>query len=529
MALELEKNLIKRVAVGDIIRRNAARLPDKEAVIEERDNRKTRYTYKELNSQANCFAWAMRGLGLKKGDRVATICGNSTELVVVIFGLAKAGMVWVPVNPGLSIKDIAYIVRHSEAKAVIADNVLCPAVKQIDTEIPELKHYFYIPVTDDPVPGLFQDFYQLMASGFPKEMDDVIIEDRDLVQIMYTSGTTAAPKGVMLSHLSVFIVSLCNIIEMEFFRDSVVSALMPLFHAAEHAFMMSTLHAGAKLVVMRGFDAVKLLANVQREKMTRIFCLPMMYRALLDHPDIDKYDLSSLRHCTYAMTPMDRRTLEEAIDKFGARFCLPTGQTEAYPSSNNFKPEWQLIKKGNYWGESAMVFDTAVLDEEGNMLPPGQVGEIAWRSPAIMEGYYKDPKATEDSWRSGWHRSQDLGCFDEDGLLVFMDRKKDMIKSGGENVPSIKVERVILADPRVESAAVIGLPHPQWIEAITAFVVPRAGSKVTGEDIIQHCKKELGRFEVPKAVIFVDSLPRTTTGKLQKHIVRNQYQDFYNK
>ena len=527
MVSELERNLIQRVAVGDIIRRQAGRLPDKEALVEVRENRTVRLTYREFNAHTNRLGRALRALGLRQGDRVATVCANSAEFVITAYGLAKAGMVWVPVNPGLGPHDIKYILNHSEARAVVVDDVLTRLVEGLTAELPLVEHFVYLPVTGAPVPERYREFWSLLEQGAPDEIEDVIIRDRDLVQIMYTSGTTAAPKGVMHSHLSIFVVSLANCIELEIFRDRVTSCLMPFFHSAQHTLTTSSFHAGAKVVVLRGFDATRVLETIQREKITNLFMLPAMYRALLDHPEFDRYEVSSVQHCIYAMTPMDQRTLEEAQARLGARFALGTGQTEAYPSSNNFLPEWQLTKRGNYWGLSSPVFDTAVMDDEGRLLPRGQVGEIVWRSPAVMEGYWKDPAATEEGFKYGWRHSGDMGYFDEDGLLVFVDRKKDMIKTGGENVPSIKVERVILSDPRVQGCAVIGLPHPRWIEGVTAIVEPKPGARLTEQDIIDLCKRELSGFEVPKAVIFVESLPRTTTGKVQKHVLRQQYRDFY--
>jgi len=199
---------------------------------------------------------------------------------------------------------------------------------------------------------------------------------------------------------------------------------------------------------------------------------------------------------------------------------LGTGQTECFPATNVFEASQHLDKSGNYWGLSTVALDTCVMDDNGNILPPGEVGEIVWRGPGVMEGYYKDEEATVESRKFGWHHSGDLGSFDEDGQLLFVDRKKDMIKTGGENVASIKVELAILGDHRVDQVAVVGLPDERWIEAVTAFVIPMKGSQITEQDIIQLCKRELGKFEVPKKVIFMDSLPVTSTGKVRKNILR---------
>jgi len=257
--------------------------------------------------------------------------------------------------------------------------------------------------------------------------------------------------------------------------------------------------------------------------------LPMMYKAILHHPKRKDYDLSSLRTCLYAMAPMDRSTLEMLIEELGGEFALGTGQTEIYPATMVFKPEEQLRRFGSYWGTSSLINDTAVMDEKGNILSKGQIGEIVHRGPNVMIGYLNNEQATEESQKFGWHHTGDLGYWDEDGQLVFVDRKKDMIKTGGENVASIQVEQVLLMHSKVVNAVVVGLPHERWSEAVTAFVVPKPDVEISEEEILEHCKQHLGTFQVPKSVIFFEQLPMTSTGKIQKHILRKQYHDFYDK
>lgn len=527
MDLSLGQNLIQRVAVGDILRRSAGRRPQKEAVVEYRGGERMSLTFSQLNEACSRFARAVRGLGLRKGDRVATICLNSTEYVISLYGLAKGGFVFVPVNPGLNPRELAYILNHSEAKALMVDDAFTPFVGKYLDQIPNIKHYISLPVSGQPAGPPFIDFNDLVAGADGTEIEDVIIGDRDILQIMYTSGTTAMPKGVLISNLNVYITALQNTIELRVDSEGVITTLMPIFHCAQHTLLTTALLACSKSIIMRGFDPEGLMKIIQAEKVTWLFALPMMYRYMLDHPSVNDYDLSTLKICVYAMTPMDRRTLEDARKRIKSTFILATGQTEAYPGTNYFNPDWYPEKEGNIWGMSSPNYDTAVMDDDGGIVPPGQVGEIVWRGPGVMEGYYKDPEATEQARKFGWHHSGDQGYYDEDGMLVFVDRKKDMIKTGGENVPSIRVEVTILANPGVESAAVIGLPHPHWAEAVTAVVVPRKGSGLTEKDIIDWCKKELGGFQVPKAVVFADDLPRTTTGKVKKHELRQKFAGHY--
>ncbi len=524
---DIRDNLIQRVAVGDIFRRRAAISGDQTAVAQLRGDNKIGLTYKELNGRLNQFVRGMREKGFQKGDRIALLCLNSIEFLIAVYGCAKGGFVAVPVNPGLSPKQITYILDHAEAGALIADDQLAPLADQAVESLSGIKQKIALPVTDTAFPDTYTDFNDLLHGQSEDEVEDVVINDRDTFEILYTSGTTADPKGVMVSHLSVFIMSLTNAIEFDLPRKIHHLNLLPLFHCAQQTFTTTCLHVGGQVVLMRAFEPGAMLKTIEEEKIQVLFCLPAMYRALLDHPRIKETDLSTVKKCIYAMTPMDQRTLSEGINVFGADFLLGTGQTECFPSTNTFRPEWQLEKSGNFWGESALTLDTAVMDDNGNLLSKNQVGEIVWRGPAVMNGYLKNPEATETSRMHGWHHSGDLGYFDDDNLLAFVDRKKDMIKTGGENVPSIKVERAILSDPRVAGVCVVGLPHEKWIEAVTAFVEPAPGQEITEDEIMALCRNELGKFEVPKKIVFVKELPKTSTGKLKKHIIRNEYTNLY--
>ena len=443
-------------------------------------------------------------------------------------GLAKGGFVWVPLNPGFSPRDLAWMISDSKAQVLVVDELLVPKILHIMDDINNVKHFISIPIPRKTDSAPFVDFHDFLEDQSPQEVEDVIINDRDPWQILYTSGTTADPKGVLTSHLATFIMSLSNLIEIEMPSDFHNLLVLPFFHCAAQTLTYSSFHSGSKNVVVRGFDPKAVLEAIEEEGISIALMLPMMWRVLLDHPDFDRYNLSSLKRGMYAMAPMDHRTLRECVLRFrNAGFMLGTGQTECWPGTNIFKPMWQLIKDGNYWGESTLTLDTAVMDETGNLLTPGNMGEIVWRSPAVMLEYYNNPKATEESREFGWHHSGDLGMFDEDGLLMFVDRKKDVIKSGGENVASLKVERILIGIPEIEAAAVIGLPHEKWVEAVTAFVVPRGGSQITANDILSICKKNLAVFEIPKKVVFVQELPMTSTGKLEKFKLREKYQELF--
>lgn len=513
--------VIKRLAVGDIIRRAALRYPDKIAVV---DGEK-RILYRELNETCNRFANFLFSRGLQKGDRVACVCQNSAEFLIVMYGIVKAGLVWVPINPLLATQDIQYIIEHSDARALVVDDVLYPKIGGLLPELKLVETVVTIPLTGSVPEGTLA--FADTVSGQPTAEPEADIRSDDLALIMYTSGTTGKPKGVMQTHTAVYVATLGNIIEGELTKDDVATCMMPLFHCAQHVLTASMLHIGATAIVMRGFDPVAFFATVQKEKITWMFGLPVMYRTMLDHPEAPNYDLSSLNYCLYAMAPMDEGTLRRAIERFGARFALATGQTEMYPATMFFKPEEQLCRFGPYWGISSLIVDTAIMDDDGNLLSPGQVGEIVHRGATVMEGYWKNEEATAQTRKFGWHHTGDLGVIDSDGQLIFVDRKKDMIKTGGENVPSVKVESVILNDPQIANAAVVGLPHARWSEAVTAFVTLKPGAFITEQEIIENCKKQLGGFEIPKAVVILDQFPLTATGKIQKNALRQMFGDYY--
>ncbi|QHS21979.1 AMP-binding protein [Virgibacillus sp. MSP4-1] len=510
------ESAVSRVAIGDIIRRNAGRFPDKKAIVEGDQE----ITYQQLDELTNQFANYLLHSGFKKGDKVLTVCGNHWEYVVISNGIAKAGLIWVPINPAISKEEKQYIMNLIEPKLIIGDAVLME---------PSLEVYQEYCSAFLAVRGTFagaRPFLPAIEDEAKKE-PAVEIQDRDTAQIMFTSGTTGNPKGVMISHLAVYIASLGNIIESDFKEDEVVLTMMPLFHCAQHTFTMSTLHRGAKTVIIGGFEPELLMKTIQDHKISNMFALPMMYRMILDHPKKAEYDLSSLRRCTYAMAPMDKRSLERCINQICPQFALGTGQTEMYPSTMVFRPEEQLRRFGSYWGTSSLINDTAVMDDEGHLLPKGEVGEIVHRGPNVMNGYYKNEEETEKSRAFGWHHTGDLGYWDEDLQLVFVDRKKDIIKTGGENVPSIKVESVLLMHEDIENGVAVGLPHEHWSEAVTAFVVRKEGAVTSSDDVISFCRQHLGGFQVPKDVVFLEQLPMTSTGKIQKHMLRQQYKNHY--
>lgn len=513
---------IGRVAVGDLLKRAARRFPDRVALTEGGRN----VTYTELERDANRFANYLVSRGLKPGDKISTICNNSVEFVKALFGIHRAGLVWVPINTMLGPDDMTYIMDHAGVRfALIDDNLHAQPDRRAALEGRGVALVAVDLAGKAKEQGLLE--FNSLLEGQSDIEPEIAFDDRDLAMIIYTSGTTSRPKGAMHCHLAVVMAAMSNAVEMHLGRNDGITGQFPLFHCAAHVLLLTYLAVGGKMSLMRGFDPVACMEAIQRDKLSIFIGLPLMYQAILDHPRRKEFDLSSLRACIYTMAPMPRPLLERCVAELCPNFMQPSGQTEMYPATTMSQPDRQLKRFGNYWGESMIVNETAIMDEDGNLLPRNQVGEIVHRGPNVMLGYYKDPKATEEARKFGWHHTGDLGLIDDHGELLFLDRKKDMIKSGGENVASVKIEETLMAHPAVLAAAVVGLPHPQWGEAVSAFIKLKPGAEADEAGIIAHCRNHLGGFQVPKFIKLLDEMPMTATGKLRKVELRQQFTDHF--
>ncbi|NUA29555.1 class I adenylate-forming enzyme family protein [Cupriavidus basilensis] len=528
-ATEQARERIGRIALGDVIHRCARRFGARTALIEGDHS----LSYTALNAATNQFAHYLLAQGMRSAERVGMLCNNSIDMIVALLGIQKAGMVWVPINTALAPDAIQYILEHAEVTRLVAD-----ASVLARPGIGELVAASRIPVVLlEPagevaglagLAGLAVTRHADALAGQPATLPDVDIASGQLAQIMYTSGTTGPQKGVMHSHASVHSVLAANLVDTGCGTASeVFTCLLPMFHCAQHGNTMSALLGGHAVVIGRGFDPARVLADLARHRVTVVVALPMMYRAMLEHPQFAATDLSSVRLCIYGMAPLPKNLLLRLLDAFCPNFVLCSGQTEMYPAATIFEAQEQRKRFGAFWGVGTVVNEVAVMSDDGRLLGPGEPGEIVFRGPNVMLGYYKDPEATARVQRFGWHHSGDLGVLDEDGQLLFLDRIKDMIKSGGENVPSIKVEEVLLRHAAVANAAVVGLPHARWGEAVTAFVTLKPGARVEDDELGAHCKAHLGGFEVPKAVLLLAALPATSTGKIQKFALRQRYREHY--
>ncbi|MDO9526149.1 MAG: AMP-binding protein [Gemmobacter sp.] len=523
MTAALEDNLVDRIAIADVLRRRARDSGDALALVDYSVEPSVRLTFSDLNCQANRFGRVLQGQGATKGDRVVVLSSNCTDIAATMYACFKTGMVYVPLNFMMSDNDLVYVVDHCEPASAIVHPSLARRWKEIEGQL-AIKPKVVV-MGDVAVEG-FTPLGTLAASVSDADHLDVILGDRDPVQILYTSGTTSRPKGVVNTNQNVFISSLNMALLFTLSRGDSYASPLPLFHITAQGHMLMTHQVGGMFVVS-SFEAEKFARIMEDERINGVFLLPMMWKAMLELPDIATRNFSSLKRALYAMAPMAPSVMDRLHAVFGCAFNQTSGQTETNVVTKFYDGSAVEFPGANYWGVPAPIADQAVLDDDGNELMPGQVGEICWRSPSTMLTYFRNDEALREARRFGWHHSGDLGMIDSQGQLRFVDRKKDMVKSGGENVSSMRVEQVILGLPGVVAAAVVGLPHPKWEEAVTAFVRLGPGATLTAAQIMATCRTELSRFEVPKHIEIVDFMPATPTGKIKKHELRQAYADIY--
>ncbi|WP_405138883.1 acyl-CoA synthetase [Nocardia sp. NBC_01388] len=508
-------------AIGDLLRRSAARVPGKTALVW----RGRRESFGGLDEAVNRVAHSLADRGVVQGDRVAVFSHNCREFVLLYFALARLGAVSVPINFMLTAEEVAYILGHSGAVGLIAEDALAgeaeAAVKQLGDN--GIRLFGWIGLSGQPVAAGWEDVAAWEEHAEASE-PAVLIGDDDPVQLMYTSGTESRPKGAIMSHRGLIAQYVSAIVDGRMTAEDIEVHALPLYHCAQlHCFLTPDIYLGATSILLQGPDAATILRTVETERATKLFCPPTVWLSLLRHPDFDNYDLSSLRKGYYGASIMPVEVLHELAERLPVVGLVNFyGQTELAPLATVLAPEDQLTKPGSA-GRAALNVETRVVDDDGVPVAPGVIGEIVHRSPHAMLGYWNDPEKTAEAFRDGWFHSGDLGVLDADGYLSVVDRKKDMIKTGGENVASREVEEVLYQHPDVSEAAVVGIPRPHWIEAVTAVVVTRAGTAPSPAAIIAHCKQHLAPFKVPKFVTFTEALPKNPSGKILKRELRSEY------
>jgi len=515
-----ETIIARSFVMRDLLRRSAARHPGKTAIV----YRDVRQTYAELDATVNRTANALAERGVGKGDRVALLAHNSHGFVVAYFALVKLGVIAVPINFMLRAQEVAFILEHAEVRGAIVEDELL-GVAQAAIEQAGIAVDPRAVMSDAPAPPAegWESLHAWMEHPDAAE-PEVLIADDDPLELLYTSGTESRPKGATLTSRSVIAQQVSCIVDGEMRPDDVEVHALPLFHCAQlHCFLTCDIHLGATSIVLPRTDPAAMLAAVEEHRATKLFCPPTVWIALMRHPDFERRDLSSLRTGYYGASIMPVEVLRELGERLPqVRLFNFYGQTEMSPMAVLLGPEDQVRKAGSA-GRAALNVETMVVDDHDRALPPGEVGEIVHRSPHAMLGYWNDPGKTAEAFAGGWFHSGDLGVFDEEGYLTVVDRKKDMIKTGGENVASREVEEAIYEHPKVAEVAIFGIPHPRWIEAVTCAVVPRAGASLDAEELMAFCRARMAGFKAPKYVVVVDELPKNATGKILKRDLRERY------
>ncbi|GAA0454647.1 fatty acyl-CoA synthetase [Alkalibacillus silvisoli] len=513
----------RRNTLGDLLLRTRERIPEKFALAYE----DKRLNYAELDELVNQTAHAFLEKGMNKGDMITVMSKNSLDFVILKFALARIGAVMIPINYMLSIEDVAYILEHSKANGLIASKEYATVLEQSVKNVGINFKYLMDTDENDEMPSELSEWITLESARAdqPTDFVDADLADDDLAHVLYTSGTESRPKGVMLTHKSLVSEYMSCIVDGKMESRDVLVHALPMYHSAQlHVFLGPSIYLGASGIVLPNATPEVILETIEKEGATQLFCPPTVWIALLRHPDFDKRNLSTLEKCYYGAAIMPREVLKELSERLpNAKFWNFYGQTEVAPLATALQPEDQLRKLGSA-GKPTLNMQTKLVDDGGNEVQRGEVGEIVHRTPHAMKGYLNDPGKTAEVFKNGWFHSGDLGIIDEDGYITIVDRKKDMINTGGVNVSSREVEETIYELNGVSEAAVIGQPDEYWIEAVTAVIVPKDNVDLTTEDVLALCKQKLSKFKVPKYIHFTDSLPKNPSGKVLKRDLRKLYE-----
>ena len=486
------------------------------------------HTYAELGENARRIANALQALGLGKGDKVAFLMANCPEYVFCEYAVAKIGAIRVPLAVLLSSGDHVYMMNKVGAKTLIYHEKMIARVQAMAPQLETVEHYICVAGSPADVPDGHLHLQGLMQRHAP-EVAPVPVDCEDLVGIYFTGGTTGKPKGVMLSHRAWVYTVLMEMLEFGFGWHEVFAYATPLTHAGG-CLMLPVLLRRGRCVILDHFDPADLLASIEREKVTMTFLVPTMLYVLLDFPDREKYDLASLRNVIYGASAIAPERLKQAVSTFGPIFTQLFGQTEAPMTLSALSREEHVIDDPERErrifasaGRPTLHTQVRLVGDDGNEVPKGQAGEVVVRCTNMMSGYYENPEATADTIRDGWLHTGDIATVDDEGYLYIVDRKKDMVVSGGFNIYPREVEDVLFEHPAVQGAAVVGTPHDKWGEQVTAVVVRKPGAEATAEELIAFVKERKGSMMAPKAVVFRDQIPLTNLGKMDKKAIRAEF------
>lgn len=516
------------IDVGTILKMNARNYPNKLGC----QDRNRDFTFKEWNERSCRLSNALKKLGVGYGERVAILAYNRVEWMEMYASCAKGGQIAVPIMFRLTPNDFEYIVNHAECKAFIVEKPFVDSVNSVRDKLTTIPPQNFIYMGEGEAPEGYHHYEDLLAQASPEEPEKEV-DAADPWTIMYTSGTTGKPKGVVRTHESFIAQYLLNDINVGVRPTDKVMLVMPMCHVNSIYYSFAYTYVSGSIMVydMVSFDAEDLLRTVSEYKPTFTSLVPTHYSMLLSLPDDikQKYDVSSLRQLLVSSAPA-RKELKLAIMEYfkSAELWEAYGSTEA-GLVTYLRPEDQFEKLGSIGKEIFGIDEIKILDEEGNEVPPGEVGELYSRTPNSFKEYWKDPEKTAEVFRGKWCTAGDMARRDEEGYYYLVDRKKNMIITGGENVYPSEIEDVVSTHPAIKEVAVIGIPDEKWGEAIKAIVVLKPGFEASDElakEIIEFTKGKIAGFKRPKSVDFIteEAMPRTGTGKILHRVLRENYQ-----
>jgi acyl-CoA synthetase (AMP-forming)/AMP-acid ligase II len=525
-----EKLILKelcRYAMGtwaDIICRNALLYPEREAFI----CNKERITFAQYNARVNRLIHALHSLGVKKGDGVGIVSWNCLEYTDVYGAAMKGGFIISGMNPRLQPHELEYLINDSEINTLFVGRELIEMVSQLRSHFPRVKNYISLETSVSAMTS-----HRDLLQAHSEEEPDVQVKEEDPFLIIYTSGTTGTPRGALYTHGRNIENTRTKAIQIGAEPGDKHIMILPLFHIGGYSHFWAFFYVGGSNVIMlqRSFDPASTLQAIQDEGATDIHIVPTHLVTMLTLPNIEKYNLGSLKRIWYAASPMPAELLRRGMERFGAIFMQGYGQSESGPDITFFsKKAHQVLDKPQEeqrvlasCGQPCVGVHVRIVDEKNDDVKPNVVGEVVVQSKMVMAEYWQKPDETRDVMGGGWLHTGDMGYYDENGYLYLVDRKKDLIVTGGENVYPREVEEVLYRHPAVAEAAVIGVPDDLWIERVHVVVVLKEGKQATGDEITQFCKQHLARYKAPKSVEFVESLPKNPQGKILKRELRKKY------
>jgi len=508
--------------LGDILRRHARTRGDKTAYA----IGDARISYRAFHARSNQLARGLRHLGVGRGDRVAVMANNRVEYPLIYFAVVKLGAIVVPINARFAAAEVAYVVTHADAETFIVADECAPLVDELRGagRLPSVHRFIAIDSSgrsSDPT-------LDAVASVESRDDIDADIDECDTHAMLYTSGTTGSPKGTMLSQRCYCLQAATSHLQLGLNEDDIVLSMFPMFHMGGWALPLGCWHTGSTAIIMPKAAPRAILEAIERERVTYFYAVPTVFKSMLALPDFDRFDLRSLRLLGSGTAAMTAAEVEQIRERFRcSQMVILYGSTEAGPVSV-VRPH-DVARKPETVGRPYLNVEVRLVDETGRDVSVGAVGEIAVRSEFLMQGYWRNPEETARTIRDGWVFTGDLGAFDDEGFLSIVGRSKEVIRSGGESIFPVEIERVLLTHPAVREVSVVGIPDSHWGEAVAAAIVLRNGAALTADEAIEHVRAHLAGYKKPRHVCFVDSLPRTAASQqVHKPLLRERLLELLN-